>query len=166
MHYDPRWRQEFQQTRSGILQCCDGWVEDVQHIGSTAIEGLIARPVIDVLAGVKGGDQVGEAIASSSDLIEGLNYRVTNAPRWCDGTVVLTKPRHGESTHRVWLTEIGGRLWNQCLAVRRQLLDNRELALRFEEIKVDRWKEGAGDPDQYASGKSDFFYHLIDQIGI
>ncbi len=52
MHYDPRWRQEFEQTRSSILHSCAGWVTAVEHIGSTAISGLIARPTIDVIASV------------------------------------------------------------------------------------------------------------------
>ncbi|MDG2222325.1 MAG: GrpB family protein, partial [Rubripirellula sp.] len=42
MHYDPRWRQEFEQTRSSILSSTEGWVTGVEHIGSTAISGLIA----------------------------------------------------------------------------------------------------------------------------
>jgi GrpB-like predicted nucleotidyltransferase (UPF0157 family) len=50
MHYDPRWPQEFEQTRSGILQCCRGDVIEVCHIGSTAVSGLVAQPIIDLVA--------------------------------------------------------------------------------------------------------------------
>ena len=69
MHYDPRWRQEFQQTKSSILHSCAGWVTAVEHVGSTAISGLIARPIIDVLAAV--ADE--SALATAAQLIEGLN---------------------------------------------------------------------------------------------
>ena len=42
------------------MHSCDGWVTAVEHVGSTAISGLIARPTVDVLAAVadegSGGD--------------------------------------------------------------------------------------------------------------
>ena len=72
MYYDPRWRQEFEQTRSSILHSCAGWVTAVEHIGSTAIPGLVARPTIDVAAAAD--DQ--EGMEQASLLIEGLNYRL------------------------------------------------------------------------------------------
>ena len=78
MHCDPRWRQEFQQTRSSILHSCAGWVTAVEHVGSTAIPGLISRPIIDVLAGVADESGLGKA----SNLIEGLNFRINDSPEW------------------------------------------------------------------------------------
>ncbi|WP_231741663.1 GrpB family protein [Stieleria varia] len=165
MHYDPRWRQEFQQTRSGILHSCLGWVTDVQHIGSTAIEGLVSRPVIDMIAGVSDDENAERAIAESSDLIEGLNFQRSQRVLWSSSVTVLTKPRHAEPTHRVWLTTINSLPWRQCLAIRDHLRSDRDAALRFEETKVDRWRQGAGDPDQYESDKSMFFTHLLDQLG-
>ena len=67
MHYDPRWRQQFQQTRSSILHSCAGWVTAVEHVGSTTISGLIARPTIDVLAAVMDED----SLMVAAELIEG-----------------------------------------------------------------------------------------------
>ncbi len=114
MHYDPRWRQEFLQTRSGVLQSCSGWVTQVEHIGSTAISGLVARPTIDVLAGVHGDAEVDNGMDQAADLVEGLNYRRVTPHGWATGSVVLDKPRHGEPTHRIFLMAIGCPAWRSC----------------------------------------------------
>lgn len=164
MHYDPRWPQEFEQTRSGILQSCLGWVNDVQHIGSTAIGGMVARPVIDVIAAVKDDHEREQAIEESADLIEGLNFRKVQTPMWAAETIVLEKPRSGEATHRVFLTYAESPFCKTALGVRDALKADRELSLRFEETKVARWRQGEGEPQKYANDKSVFFAHLIEQM--
>lgn len=166
MHYDPRWKQEFEQTRSGILQSCLGSVTAVEHIGSTAISGLIARPTIDVIAGLNPATASEPGVAQeAAKLIEGLNYRQIEAPTWAPEVVVLDKPRHGEPTHRVFLTVHGSPFWQQATALRDHLRNNPELAIRFEETKIARWRSNSGDTQRYTADKTMFLIHLIDQIG-
>ena len=160
MHYDPRWRQEFQQTRSSLFFSCQGWVTAVEHIGSTAIPGLVARPIIDCIAGVKQSDD----FESASLLIEGMNFRRVDAPDWAEESWVLAKPRHGEATHIVLLAVQGSTVWRRALAIRDYLLARPEEAVRFEEAKIQRWRNHEGDQSQYERDKSLFFSHLLDQI--
>ncbi|QDT13692.1 GrpB family protein [Planctomycetes bacterium K23_9] len=165
MHYDPRWKQEFQQTRSSILQTCLGWVTAVEHVGSTAISGLIARPTIDVLAGVDpSSEDPSGAILESANLIEGLNFRRTPTTDWAGESVMLEKPRHGDPTHRVFLAKTDSPFWRNAIALRDHLRDNPDVAIRFEETKIARWKSGQGDEDRYCTDKAIFFTHLMDQI--
>ena len=120
MHYDPRWRQEFEQTRSSILHSCAGWVTAVEHIGSTAISGLIARPTIDVVAAVQDDCDVDKAAC----LIEGLNYgRESSSSSWAPESVSLLKPRHAlvgqtDPTHHVLLVVQDSSVWNRVIRVR------------------------------------------------
>lgn len=167
MHHDALWRQEFQQTRSGLLQSCSGWVTRVEHIGSTAIPGLIARPTIDIVAGVNDRRGLSEAAL----LIEGLSYRRIDSPTWAPDSIALQKPRYTrpsgpEPTHLVFLTDNGSTSLSRALAVRDYLREHSEQALRFEETKVARWRRGRGNRHQYEADKSIFFAHLIDQLGV
>jgi GrpB-like predicted nucleotidyltransferase (UPF0157 family) len=165
MHYDPRWCQEFEQTRSGILHSCAGWVTALEHIGSTAIPGLVARPTIDVIAGV----DAESSVESAAMLIEGLNYRRESSPDWVSDGMVLVKPRHSlagqpDPTHHVLLVIRGSSDWNRVLRVRDWLRSNAETAIRFEEAKVARWRNGKGEFVSYEADKALFFAHLEDQI--
>lgn len=162
MHYDPRWRQEFEQTKSGVLQSCQGDVVDVQHIGSTAISGLIAQPIIDAIAAVAEHATLEQA----AQAIEGLYFRRLQRPAWSGDSIWLAKPRHGDITHRVTLTRLDSTLWQRVLAVRDTLRRNPEKAIAFEETKVKLWKAGEGEVDQYERDKSLFFAHLEEQIGL
>ncbi|MDE0865004.1 MAG: GrpB family protein [Rubripirellula sp.] len=165
MHYDPRWRQEFQQTRSSILHSCEGWVTAVEHVGSTAISGLISRPTIDVLAAAVEED----SLATAAQLIEGLNFRIGDSPDWSSEAIILTKPRHvsvaqPDPTHRVWLVIQDSACWQRMIRMRDWLRTHNETALRFEEAKVARWRSGEGELAAYQSDKAVFFAHLEDQM--
>ena len=162
MHYDPRWRQEFEQTKSGILQSCQGDVIEVQHIGSTAISGLIAQPIIDAVAAVADDAPIEEA----SLAIQGLYFRQIPTPAWATDSVWLAKPRYGEITHRIVLTRRDTPVWRRVLAVRDALRENPHRAIAFEETKVKLWKAGEGDSDQYDRDKALFFTHLEEQLGL
>jgi GrpB-like predicted nucleotidyltransferase (UPF0157 family) len=161
MHYAPQWRQEFEQSKSGILQSCNGDVIQVEHIGSTAIPGLIARPVIDMIACVHSDGVLSLAVSQ----IQGLNYREVAPPRWCDDSVLLVKPRHGEPTHLIFLTMTSSRTLRRTIAVRDHLRNVPARAVEFEHAKVRRWKDTEGEPQQYERDKSIFFAHLEEQIG-
>jgi GrpB-like predicted nucleotidyltransferase (UPF0157 family) len=165
MHYDPRWRQEFEQTRSSILHSCAGWVTAVEHIGSTAISGLIARPTIDVVAAVANA----EGREPAALLIEGLNFRREISPPWASEAILLLKPRYSSSdqtypTHCVFLVVEGAPLWHRVIRLRDWLRSSAETAVRFEEAKVARWRSGKGDLASYQADKAVFFAHLEDQI--
>jgi GrpB-like predicted nucleotidyltransferase (UPF0157 family) len=165
MHHDARWRQEFEQTRSSILHSCDGWVTALEHIGSTAISGLIARPTIDVVAGVSGR----QSMEPAALLIEGLNYRRADSPEWVEEAIVLVKPRYAtptrpDPTHYVLLVVRGDSDWNRAIHIRDWLRGSAEEAIRFEEAKVARWRRGEGELDSYQADKATFFAHLEDQI--
>jgi GrpB-like predicted nucleotidyltransferase (UPF0157 family) len=165
MHHDPRWRQEFEQTRSSILHSCAGWVTAVEHIGSTSISGLIARPTIDVIAAVDSVD----GIEPAALLIEGLNFRRQQSPAWAPDAMLLVKPRHApagqpDPTHCVLLVVHGSPIWNRVIRLRQWLRDHAETAIRFEEAKVARWRSGEGDLASYQADKALFFAHLEDQI--
>ena len=162
MHHDPRWHQEFLQTRSSILMACEGWVTDVAHIGSTAIAGLVAEPIIDVIAEVPDS----EALEDARMRIEGLNFRRVTVVPWATGVVALTKFAAGEATHRAYLMEKENRAAVGMKAIKDQIETDLGLRKRLEDAKVHHWRTYEGDRVRYDQAKSMFFTHLTDQIGV
>lgn len=160
MTYNPQWRQDFEQTRSNVLQATEGWIHDVQHIGGTALENSLARPVVDVLAGLSEMHGLNEA----SRLIEGINYRRVETPLWCEEELcaLLHKPRVGEVTHTVLLVKLGGALWQRGLAITTRLSENLHDRQRLQNLKVDNFKPGCHAPERYAEAKQVFFESLLD----
>ena len=128
MHHSAAWRQEFQQIRSSVLFSAQGLVIGAEHIGSTAISGVIAQPVIDLVAWIATDAELSEV----ADLIVGLNFREFSTAAWCEtDSVLLAKPRHGELTHQVWLTRADSPTLQRTLRVRDYLRQHVERGDRF-----------------------------------
>ncbi|GIP39296.1 hypothetical protein J31TS4_25760 [Paenibacillus sp. J31TS4] len=51
--YDEKWNSLFQSEKANLLKAFGEDVIDIQHFGSTSVQGMSAKPIIDVLIGVK-----------------------------------------------------------------------------------------------------------------
>jgi GrpB-like predicted nucleotidyltransferase (UPF0157 family) len=51
--HDPRWKEEFARAREEILGAIGPQAEAVEHVGSTSVPGLAAKPIVDILVGVR-----------------------------------------------------------------------------------------------------------------
>jgi GrpB-like predicted nucleotidyltransferase (UPF0157 family) len=61
--YDPRWPQVFQDLRAPVVAALGDLVVTVEHVGSTAVPGLAAKPIIDMDVVVLSAREIPEAIA-------------------------------------------------------------------------------------------------------
>src|SRR5439155_192774 len=75
--YDPAWPARFEDERALILQTCgDGPFVRIEHMGSTAVPGLAAKPVIDVMPGLRSLDDAPPLVPA----LESLGYEYV--PEW------------------------------------------------------------------------------------
>lgn len=158
MQFNPAWKQEFEQTRSSVLQACEGWVADCLHVGATSLADTIAAPVVDLAAGLRDKSQLNKA----AGLIEGLNFRRVDSPRWCDDELIayLEKPRTGLATHSVFLIALEGPAWVRMLQHREQLTHSEQLRVALAEIKQAHYRSGCKAAADYAEAKRQFFDQL------
>ncbi len=54
--YDPAWPERFARYRDAIMGACGAWLTHIEHIGSTAVPGLGAKPVIDMMPALRSHD--------------------------------------------------------------------------------------------------------------
>jgi GrpB-like predicted nucleotidyltransferase (UPF0157 family) len=66
--YDVAWPDEFARERQRILELVGAYIVELEHYGSTAIPGLAAKPIIDMLAGVQDVDEAPVAARSLLDI--------------------------------------------------------------------------------------------------
>ncbi len=161
MSYNQQWQQDFEQARSLVLWATDGWVHEVQHIGSTALADGIAQPIIDMVACLREMKGLNEA----ATLIEGLNYVRVASPQWCcdELTALLHKPRTGALTHTVLLVRHGGTAWRRSLAIRDWLSAHLGDWQHFQNLKREHHTTGCDAGLRYAEAKNDFFKVLEQQ---
>ena len=61
--YNPAWPRAFGTARAEILEAVGSFVECVRHVGDASVEGLAARPIVDILVGVHDWNQARVTIA-------------------------------------------------------------------------------------------------------
>jgi len=130
--YDPEWPRRFEEERALLARALAPWLEGgIHHIGSTAIPGIAAKPMIDMMAGVR---DLEEARAAFEPLLA-LGYEETpHRPR----THHFSKPAGGRHTHHLHLTEPGTDLWVERIAFRDALRADPELVDEYQALSC-RW---------------------------
>ena len=150
--YDTAWPSRFEAERERLLAKFPQ-LRAVEHFGSTAVPGMPAKPVIDIVAGV-------ESMAVADALFEpilGFGYttsREFNAAladrRW------FMRSSGGRRTHHLHLVVFGGRVWAERLRFRDLLRSDATLAAQYAAMKFRLAAEHRQDREAYTDAKSDF----------
>ena len=154
VRYDPEWPRVFEAERAVLERVLAPWLSGgIHHIGSTAVPGLAAKPVIDMLAGVLDLEEARVAFEPLQAL--GYEYR-EHRPE----AHLFVKPDRG-----VHLTEPGSDLWRERLAFRNALRTNPELASAYAEWKLAHLSD---DPARgpYTADKRAFVLPVLESAGI
>jgi GrpB-like predicted nucleotidyltransferase (UPF0157 family) len=153
--YDPSWPIQFEAEREILQQALSAWlVGPIAHIGSTAVPGLAAKPVIDIMAGVRTLADSRPAIAAAGKL--GYSY----APYRPDEEHWFCKPSPLVRTHHLHLMPLGSSLWRQSLAFRDYLRAHPDTAAEYEALKRRLAEEHRLDREAYTQAKGPFIARI------
>ena len=138
----------------------------IEHVGSTAVAGLPAKPVIDIMVGVPDYDRLQEIGVA----LERLGYlRDAAAEQDEPARKVFRKgpadPRQLRS-HHLHLTVRGGRYWCRLLAFRDQLRRDPVAAAEYAAVKASLLHTCAGDSRAYTRGKTDVVRRIERAAGV
>jgi GrpB-like predicted nucleotidyltransferase (UPF0157 family) len=152
--YDSRWPAMFAEERARLRDVVGNWVIDIEHIGSTAVPGLAAKPVIDILVGVPA---LADADAHCIAPIVSLGYEYISE---FESTIPerryfrrLKDPT--THSHHIHLVEKGTDFWNRHLLFRDYLRAHPERAREYEALKR-RLAPQFSDVNDYADAKTKF----------
>lgn len=157
--YDPAWPARFTQERERLLGLGADVFIDVQHIGSTAVPGMPAKPIIDLLAGV-----ASMAVARGlAERVAGWGYtgsaefNATLADRqW------FMRHANGHRTHHLHVVVHGEAAWQDRLRFRDVLRADAGIAARYVELKQQLAQAQAADREAYTQGKEGFVRKVLE----
>jgi len=128
-------------------------VEAVEHVGSTAVPGLDAKPVIDLLVGVQDVGSAGCCIRPLAEI--GYSYWTENPNPDRMLFVKFTADRTSR-THNLHVVEVGGDLWDDRLLFRDHLRAHPEAADEYARLQHDLAERFRDDREAYTEAKTDF----------
>lgn len=151
--HDTGWPSTFEAERQRLETALPGAFIEVAHIGSTAVPGLPAKPIIDLLAGVRSmeeADALVEAVCAAG-YTTSHEFNATLADRrW------FMRAAHGRRTHHLHLVVHGGAVWQARLAFRDALRMDPALAGRYAALKQQLAVEHRLDREAYTDAKACF----------
>ena len=156
--YDARWPAAFEQERALLAEALGPWLAGPpEHIGSTAVPGLAAKPVIDIMAPV-------HTLAASRPAIEAareLGY--VHYPYKPDVMHWFCKPSAAHRTHHLHLVPLGSPLWRERLAFRDALRADPELRASYQALKLDLAHRHRLVREAYTDAKTPFIEQVLRQ---
>jgi GrpB-like predicted nucleotidyltransferase (UPF0157 family) len=156
--YDPAWPARFRAERDHLRACLPAeLVGRIEHFGSTAVPGLTAKPIVDMLVEVFDLDATRERIAP---ILEGQGYdyfwRATHGE---DGPPFyawfIKRNVEGRRTHHVHMVEPDFEHWERLL-FRDYLIAHPEVARAYARLKAELVEQTGGDRIAYTEAKGDF----------
>ena len=152
------WPTLFEAERERLLALMPDRLIDVQHIGSTAILGLAAKPIVDLLAGVE-SMEVARALAEPlcrSGYTTSAEFNASLSDRqW------FMRWANGHRTHHLHVVVHGGAAWRQRLMFRDLLRGDALLGQRYAALKADLAATHRHDREAYTEAKAAFIQALV-----
>lgn len=161
--YSDSWPVLFEREAGRLHAALDPWlVGCVEHIGSTSVPGLAAKPVLDMLAPVADLDAAREAVP----VLRELGYRhADHRPHEALWFYKQKEDDYGTRTHQLHLTRPDSALWRERIAFRDALRDQPTLVATYQALKQ-ALAAGSGDLNDYTSGKRDFVAKVLRSKGL
>lgn len=154
--YDAAWPSMFEAERAVIEGRIARYiVGGIEHIGSTAVPDLPAKPVIDIMVGVQSLDDSLPALP----LLEPLDY--CYFPYKSDVMHWFCKPSDEVRTHHLHLVPFGSRLWHERLRFRDHLRAQPEARAAYAALKQQLAARYRDDRDAYTEQKTSFIQAIL-----
>jgi GrpB-like predicted nucleotidyltransferase (UPF0157 family) len=156
--YQAEWPIAFAAAQRRLLALFPQDLRALEHIGSTAIPGMPAKPIVDLLAGV-------DSMAVADELFEQVlahGYTTSRAfnemlpdRRWFMRSV------NGHRTHHLHIVVLGGPTWYKHLLFRDRLRSNAALAQSYARLKSELAARFEHDREAYTDAKSEFVASVL-----
>jgi GrpB-like predicted nucleotidyltransferase (UPF0157 family) len=156
IEYNASWPAQFSAERDILQTALAQWlVGDIEHIGSTAVPGLAAKQVIDIMAPVASLEGSRGAIVAAESVGYCYYPYKPNEMHW------FCKPSPLIRTHHLHIVPLGSQTWVERLAFRDALRLNPALAQEYAALKRRLAQNFANDREAYTDAKAPFIQNAI-----
>lgn len=157
--YDDQWPVSYQNVKAQIAAALGDRLLSVEHIGSTAVPSLGAKPIIDMLGAVR--DFPG-SIPGIVALLAAADFEYVDKGR--PDRHFFRRGGWGHGTHHLHIVEFEGDDWRRQIFFRDWLRAHPEVAREYGELKVRLAEQMDRDRPAYKSAKTDFIKAVLEKM--
>lgn len=155
--YDPEWVDAYEKEERQIRNATGEYLEEIEHIGSTSVPGLAAKPVVDIVAGVETLEDADRCIEPLQTL--GWNY-VPELEESIPDRRYFRKMDSGNHTHHLHMVETTSNWWNRHILFRDYLREHPEVVREYEDLKRELAEQHRWNVSEYTGAKTDFIQNV------
>ena len=147
--YNPEWRKLFKIEESALKEVLNDKFIAAEHVGSTAIPGMKAKPILDLMLAIpdlENWEWVKEPLAK-------LGYEFRRDFRKEQGHILFVKGSEENRTHYLKITELDSDFWNEHILFRDYLINNPQYRDEYQNLKEKLLDIHMGSREPYTKGK-------------
>ena len=157
--YDPAWPRAFYEERDRLLALFPTKLLAIEHIGSTAVPGMPAKPIVDILAGVESmsvADALFAPILASGYTTSRTFNEMLSDRRW------FMRVIGGRRSHHLHIVRFEGPVWRRHMLFRDCLRARPTVAEDYARLKADLALQHRHDREAYTEAKSAFVASVVE----
>jgi len=160
--YDSKWNDEFQKIKLYLEKMLKNSIIEIEHVGSTSIEGLSAKPIIDIDVIIKNYDNFQDV----KYCLESLGYYHKGDLGIKDREAFGYDEKYEFMTHHLYVCPQDSDELKKHIAFRDYLRTHNEDREKYSEIKSQAAKRYPTDIDSYMERKSPCIIEIYKKIGL
>jgi GrpB-like predicted nucleotidyltransferase (UPF0157 family) len=159
--YYPEWQKLFEAEKLALQKVLGDKFVAAEHVGSTAIPGLKAKPILDVMLAIP---YLNDWEWLKEPLIE-LGYEFRRDFRSEQGHILFVKGSEENRTHYLKITELNSDFWTEHILFRDYLVNNPQYREEYQKLKENLFDAHEGNREPYTKGKEEFVWKILKLAG-
>ncbi|MBW5415769.1 GrpB family protein [Pseudomonas luteola] len=155
--YSPEWPKAFCAIREELLHVLSPCTMEIEHIGSTSVPGLAAKPVLDILVGARSltaiESKIPDLVSAGYEYVARYERELLNRRYFVKSTGPLRVHVHA--------VELGSAFWMEHLAFRNLLRSDSALRSAYQELKLSLAAQYSSDKSAYQAAKGPFIQSVL-----
>lgn len=157
--YDPTWIIEFKRVKEDILQATNIHAKHVEHIGSTAIADMKAKPILDILIGI---ENILTIPLDFEQALRSIGFYRLRVERPNEVVFAKFKDESFEiKTHFIHVVNYQDELWENLIFFRNYLIDNEEAKQEYIQLKEKYTANNSTNINDYTNFKENFVKRIF-----
>ena len=163
--YNPKWKDEFKKAHDFYRNLLSDLDVKIEHVGSTSVEGLMAKPILDIDIVVKNQEDSKEALG----LLKAAGY-IHIGNLGLEGREAFRYEEDNKNIrwmeHHLYLCLENSENYKNHILLREHLRNNKEAIKRYGELKLELYKKYEYDIEAYIDGKTDLILGFLKEEGM
>ena len=151
-----QWKKMFEMEKKKLVKIFNKDVFKIEHVGSTSVEGLSAKPIVDIAIGVSKLSDIDKYI----DVLDNLyKIKINNESQ----EILLINENEKETFFLIHILPINSKRYKNMIKFRNILIGNPKILKEYEILKIKLSKQYSKDRKMYTAAKNNYIQKILDE---